>query len=326
MANYIGRRTAIGFGKESARGTTVAATAWDKQVDLSIDDKIESVAVGAAFGQIEDSEDSLIVKKWSEGSITANAKNESAGLLLLSLMGTDTPATASGEAIVYDHVFTVSNSNSHPTLTIATDDPTQDYRFANCLVDTFELNGEVGKFCQYKATWQGQKGATATNTPAYNADDRLFLPQHATLKQASAIAGLTGATAIKIKKFSVKFEQNIIADDVLGSTSPNDFLNRHFAVSGEIELYFNNESDWKAYQLADTQRAMRIDLINTDVTLGIATNPQLRIDLAKVKFTDLGRDIKNDDIVSQKVSFKATYSVTDTSMATVTLTNKTASY
>ncbi len=64
-----------------------------------------------------------------------------------------------------------------------------------------------------------------------------------------------------------------------------DILNKQLAVSGQIELVFNDNT-FKTDMLADTAKAMRIRLTNTDVTIGTNLNPQLTIDLAKVKVTD----------------------------------------
>ncbi len=322
MSKFIGRRTALGIGKESARGTAVAASFWEKQVEVSIDDKIEALPNTAAFGQIEDALETDIVKSWSEGSITANVKNETIGLWLLSLMGAEAaPALVGGETIVYDHAFSVSNTNQHQSLTISFDDPVQDYRFPLAMVSDIEFVLETGKLAQFKVGFMARTGETATNTPAYNANDQIFTPQSITLKTASNVAGLGAASNINIKKASIKIEKNVFDDMSLGSVTPTDYLNRQFTVSGEIEILFENESDWKTYELAGTKRAMLIDLKNTGVTIGTAANPRLQIQLPKVAFTDLQRDIKNDDIVTQKVSFKGLYSTADTSMLLLTLRN-----
>ncbi len=67
---------------------------------------------------------------------------------------------------------------------------------------------------------------------------------------------------------------------------------------------------------------MRLDLVNSDVTEGAAsTNPALRIDLARVHFTEISRPIKIKDVVYQTIGFKAAYSVVDGFMIKVISTN-----
>jgi hypothetical protein len=71
---------------------------------------------------------------------------------------------------------------------------------------------------------------------------------------------------------------------------------------------------------------MRVTLVNAGTTIGATSNPTLTIELAKCKFSTHERGQGNDEIVTQKVAFKAHYSVDDTSMVEVTLRNTVASY
>ena len=94
---------------------------------------------------------------------------------------------------------------------------------------------------------------------------------------------------------------------------------------GTLELVFNDET-FKTETLADTAKALRIQLSNTDVTIGSDLHPSLTIDLAKVKFSKFVRKYGNGDVVTAAVDFKAFYSVGDTSMITATLQNTQSSY
>lgn len=324
---FVGRRVAVGIGKESTRGTSVAATFWEKQVKVDVDDKIEHLKDDSAFGVVEDASQGFLTQKWSELSLSARVKANSFGLWLLAALGTDTPALHSGETIVYDHVYSVSETNQRQSLTVATHDPVQDYRYANAMVGELDLSLEIGKYLDFSVKCEAAAGATATNTPSFTSTgESIFLPQHATFKHASNVAGLAGATAIKIKKLDLKIANNLYRDFSFGNVAPTDILNQQLAVSGTIELLFENESDWKTYMLADTARSMLLDVKNTDVTIGSAANPELQIQLDSVKFTNLSRGIDNDKVVTQKVEFNAYYSLAAARMMLVTLTNLTASY
>jgi hypothetical protein len=124
----------------------------------------------------------------------------------------------------------------------------------------------------------------------------------------------------------LKIEQNIEDDDVLGSVAPGDFLNKQFTITGTLEALWQNETDYKQAALATTAKAMRIDLKNTDVTIGTSANPEIRIDLAKVIFKEITRPVKTNDLVRQTLSFKAVYSITDTLMVSALVTNLVTSY
>ena len=99
------------------------------------------------------------------------------------------------------------------------------------------------------------------------------------------------------------------------ASAPADFLNKEFSVEGTFEAIWQNESDFKTPFMAPDILAMRLDMKNTDVTLGSSTNPELYIDLPKCTIQELGRPFKVKDLVYQHMKFKAVYSVTDTMMA-----------
>ncbi len=105
-----------------------------------------------------------------------------------------------------------------------------------------------------------------------------------------------------------------------------DFLNKQFTIEGTVEAIWNTEADFKTFVLAGTQKAMRLDLKNTDVIIGTVTNPQITIDLAKVIFKDITKPFKANDVVKQTLSFKAHYSTADSKMITISAVNTTASY
>jgi hypothetical protein len=318
---WVGRRGSFGIGKESSRGTVVSASYWEKQASLTLDERIEQAVDDSAFGTVEDAQNAFITNKWAEGSIQAMVKDTSFGLWLGALLGTDTPAAQSApNATVYDHVFTVANSNQHPSLTVNWVDPIQSYQFANTMVSKMDIDLEIGKIASFKADFLGIAGTTASPTASYVAEN-YFLPQHGTFKLATAVSGLAGASATTIKKCNISIAQNVERDAVIGSVSPADFLNKHFEVSGSLEAYFQNEADFKTAFLADTSQAMLLDLQNTGVTLATSAHPRLQIQVSKLKFTDLARDLGVNNIVKQKIGFKGLYDTTTSSLLKVTLSD-----
>ena len=78
--------------------------------------------------------------------------------------------------------------------------------------------------------------------------------------------------------------------------------------------------------MAPSYQAISLDLVNSDVTIGSATNPELRILLAKCRFIDLSRPIKVGDLIYQTIKFKAVYSISDAYMIQVLVTNTKSAY
>ena len=151
------------------------------------------------------------------------------------------------------------------------------------------------------------------------------MPQHGTFKTASDLSGLTAAPEIEIKGFTLSINKNVEDDQVVGSLAPIDILNKQFTIEGTVELMFESTT-FVDDMLADTAKAMRLTLENTDITIGATTNPKLEIDLARVKFSEVTKPFTNNDLVIQTVSFKAFFDLTDATMINVALINETTSY
>ncbi len=320
MSTHIGRKVSIGIGKETVRGTAVAPTYWLPKMDIEIDDKINYVVDESSVGVIEDAQGQDVTSKFAEGSITGRLSDTTLGLVLLGVFGTDTPTLV--ETGVYDHVFSVLETAQHPTLTIGVAGPNEStgYRHALAMIDQLDIDLEINKYCQYKAGFRANVAIAGANTPSYTAVENAFLPQHATLKVATNLAGLAGASAISTRKVSLSIKTNVEEDFTIGNTSPVDRVNKKFEVEGTIEVVYNDRT-YIDLLTADTQKAIRITTLMSGTTIGATSNPTLTIDLAKVKFQEVARKISNDDVVTQTLKFKAYYSLTDSKMITATLRN-----
>lgn len=325
MTKAIGRLVNLGIGKESSRGIPVAPSYWLFKTDLNYQEKFEQSVEDSSVGVIADAIDAQITKRWAEGSFGGDIKDKSIGLILLSLFGSVNTALKGGESVVYEHTFSLGNSAQHQSLTLGIDDPWQDYQFALAMIESLEIKYERGKFVAFTANFKSKKGATASLTATYTAENS-FRPQDFTFKIAANLSGLSGASAITIKSATLKFEKNLEIDDVLGSVDPADILNKQFVCTGTVEAIFEDEATFKTVALGDVAKALRFDIKNTSVTIGTSSNPELQIDLAKVKFSEITRATPIGDLVKQTLGFKAFYSLTDSKMFLVILTNLAASY
>ena len=329
MTQAIGRIAGLGIAKETSRGTAEASpTFWIPFNDVDIQEKYQTALNNQSFGVIEGSIGEDIVKKWAEGSWKAPITDKCFPLVLFAALGgLSTGANADASGLVKDHTITVGQSSQHQALTLFIDDPAggTDYKHALGVVDSLEIAYEMGKYLEYTATIKAKKGTSATLTQS-NATENRFTSKHVTFKLAATQAGLTAASVMKIRSLKLKVGNGIEDDDVLGSDEPNDYLNKEFTIEGTIEALWKNESDFKTAAIAGTYQAMRIDLKNTDVTIGTAANPQIRIDLHRVFFKEITRAINVGDMIKQVVAFRAHYSSADSKMVTITATNLQTSY
>jgi hypothetical protein len=326
MSKFIGRRLSIGFGKEAStqRGTAVAISFWTPKMDVAIDDKLNQVINEASVGTISDSENVEITSKYSQGSLTGRLEQTAHGLILASIFGTEASTAVTGDATVYDHTFTVAESAQHPSLSIGVSEPNATGAASKVytlgMIDTYDIDVEVGKYPTYKIGFKANASTTATLTPSYSVETA-FLPQDGVVKFATNLAGLGAASAIVVKKVTLSIKQNVEDDIVVGSVTPADRLNKQFAVDGTVELLYNDRTYIDTNFTPGLVQAMRIQLVNSDVTIGTSSKPTITFDLAKVYLQDVARKITNNDIVSQTLKFKAVYSLGDTSMISCFLRN-----
>lgn len=321
----IGKQIQIGVAVESTRGTAkTSANYWLPTDDSELEERFQNAIDSQTYGVIEDNLGQTRVKNWMEGQIVMPLTGTSAAVLFYSLFGTSTAVLHAGETTIFDNTMNVLQTAQHKSLTFFVHDPiptangaTADYTHANGVVSKIEIDYSLGNWVMLTASIRALAGSAAAVAfvPSIVSEPR-FVPQYLTFKVASTASGLTAASAIKIKSAKITIDENLEDDDVLGQVAPRDFLNKEFMIEGTIEAIWQNETDFKASALANTPKAMRLDLVNSDVTMGVAsTNPQVRLDLAKVYFTEFSRPIQIKEIVYQTIKFKAAYSPSDAYMA-----------
>lgn len=322
MSKFIGRKIEIGIAKEVTRGTVNAPSFWLSKMNADFDDKFEGVIDENSIGVIEDAQDFKVTKKWSEGEISGKVCDKSFGVLLLAALGTVSSAVK--ETTAYNHTYSVQQDAQHDSLTIEGKNPNEQKAFANGMIRSLSLKAELGKFVEFAASIIAKLGTAATSTPSYTSENA-FIAKDVSVKFATNKAGLGAASAISVKNVELNIEKNVESDDVLGDDEPSDFLNKQFAITGTIELIYD-ATTYKDLALAGTERAIRLTITDSNVTIGASSNPTLQIDLAKVKFTEWGKTSENDEIVKETLTFKAFYSSSDSEMIEVVLTNAQAGY
>lgn len=173
-------------------------------------------------------------------------------------------------------------------------------------------------------------GVTGTNVPAGATVAAIVSATAFTLSAATTGAmGTITFTPFTLPIISAKLNIDAGSDayQPLGSITPTDFFNKEFGVTGELEILWNNETDMKTRILANNGDAVILDLINTDVALGVVpTRPELKVTLAQIYYTDIGQPVKIKDMLTQVVKFTAAYSIPDSQMIKIVATNTIATY
>lgn len=325
MSKLIKRRFNVGIGRETSRGTKVAPGVWIKPTSEEFNEVIEPVITERSMGVIEDSDDMVVAKGYSSGSIAGEVFDESIGFILYALFGACSSEEVDGQAGVYDHTFTVSESAQHQSLTLEIKrGDNEQVAYPNAVLENLTLNFDPLSYVTWEADFLAHKGESATNSPSYS-DENYFMGKNAVVSVADDYSSIGSATELDITNFSLDSAKNIEAEDLLGSDEPNDFLNKQMAVEGSFTINFASvtQRDWV---LDNTSKAMRIKLENDSVTIGTDTHPSLTLDLAKVKFSEGLITGGNNDIAKVDISFKAFYSSDDSFAYKAVLRNEKASY
>ena len=320
---YIGRRVNVGFGIEATRGTAVAVQNWQPKTDLSFDEKNEVIQDESSIGIITDSRDSFVAKRWAEGEISWNIETNSIGYLLLSVFGTVNSAVATTGA--WTHTFELNETNQTQSLTVGLNDPViGDVVFPLAMVESMTITAEEGAYATFSVELKGKPSESTTHTVTYAIDNKL-LSRNSVFKMATNLAGLAWATASCLKSFEITFTKNLDDDYCLGSLTPQDFINKQFTIEGSYTALFTDET-FRDAQLDGDHKAVSFQLVDTDTTIGVSSNPSLTFTLPLVSLSEFERSQGNDEVVMQTVTFKGLYSIADSSAVEVELTNTTEEY
>lgn len=321
MSKFVARRAEIGLGRESSRGTPVLPARWLPWSSVSFGDTVEDVIESSALGRIEDSDYSYNVMKYGQGTIEADVRVAYLGLILTNLLGAAPVTTGSNP---YTHTFSLAQNNQHASLSLLIQDKTNTdiiKMFPLVMLDKWTLNITAGQIVTNSMDFISLPGRDwTTQTSSFTTLGDKFLHQHASLKVAANIAGLSGASAISFKDLELTIEKNVLRNDVAGTVVPEDLNNQEIKISGSLTLNYEDVT-WLNYMAGKTDRAMEIKLTNT--TVGILT-----LQFPLVHFMAWAKDMPLSEIARQKIDFVCHYDAVNAvaSISTCTLINAISSY
>lgn len=310
MSKYIGRLVNLGIAKETVRGTAVAPTYWLAKAVVSFFDRAIRYKSRLSYGSIGDGgAQAPKIMEWAEGSIEGDVMDTPFGLFLLAAFGTVTPAGPTDSA--YTHTFTLQNDNQHDSLSLTLADPDRTDRYSLQMLDSLEIKVVPDDVITFVAGFKGRTGRQQAAATATYAQYNKFLGRHASIKIAATAADLAAATAISVKSLTLRIKKNLVFDNNLGTVWPDDILNTKLEIEGDLELYLNDQT-YRQYMLDASYKALRINFTNNDAVIGAGTTrPSFTLDLSRVAFEGWEAARPNDEVVSQKITFRALWDVTN---------------
>lgn len=298
---FIGRRDSVGVGIEATAGTAIAPQIWVRQLKLALDPKTTVAKNTSALGRVEQQNDSAVTEEWAEGSVNGKVCDISIGYFLANIFGTNNATAHAGESVVYDNTFQVNSTNTPPSLTFGRSNPNFAGRYALGTLSDFQLDAKVGDWVQFTSTLMAKIRASASDTVAYVAEHE-FTSKHVTVKIASAVSGLSAATALSLKSVQLKISRKSDRFTPLGAIDPVAFDPNAWTASGQFVLRFS-DTTLEALGNANTRQAMSIAMIDTDDTIGSTSNPSLTFTAPKVRLAPITLDDNLDQPLNQTINF-----------------------
>jgi hypothetical protein len=324
LIREIGRQELVGLGFETTAGTSVAPTFWLEQTSVDMTDSFKFVDNAQSLGRMEDSDDQALVSQMSKGKLAGNVGDQSLGYLLACTFGSWASALHAGETTVYDHTFTVLQNAILPTVTVAKVDKIGSQRFALGTLADLEISAKAGDWANFSSTVMAKLGASASDTPAMVSENR-FSSKHVSIKFATNIAGLSGATAIAAKSVKIKIDRKSADETPLGAIDPLTFISGPITVTGEFVLSYDATTHHDLLA-ANTIQALQIQLKNSDTTIGTTTNPTVTFTAPRARLQTWALSTGLDQVVDQTVGFKLQLDRTAGYMLQAVLANTKTSY
>lgn len=299
MSKWVGRRGNFGLSKESSRATPSTSNAfWIPRSTSSFFDRTNTAREEEGLGKIADSDSNFVTTQFAEGEVESNLDDKTIGIILTSLLGSSPVTTGVNP---YTHTYTLSNSNQHQSVTVLWNDPDFNKVYPLGVVDSLRIVIEPDAIVQFTVGFKSKVGRDwSTLTPVYTALGNKFLHQHLIFKLADTIAGLSGASAISLKRLELTISANTMHDISLGTVEPEDVLNQQFSVEGSLTL-LKQDDTYRGYMLNGNYKSVDISLTR------VAASSNLQIQLPRVDFTEWEPDTSLNEIASQTINFKGNY-------------------
>lgn len=323
---YTWRQINVWLGIETTRWTKSSTIAWFPKTNANFQDKIETIEDESALGLKIDTSDIDIARHYAEWSLEWKVQANNIWYLLYSILWNKTTTTITASK-VFSHLFKIENSWNNPSLTIFTKEWNGDYNFPLAIINSLTINATVWESITVSANFKSKKGVSDTLTTTYWTDYP-FKAKHSTFKIANDKVWLTSAPVACIESFELTITKETLEDYCLNNgNEPIDITDGKIGITWSITAVFN-DNNYKDIALNGTQKAMEFSLEDTatDIAWEAWKNPLIKFVMPKVKFTEYWKDMSNDSLVKQNLSFKVFQNTSDIEAIEVTLQNGQTNY
>jgi len=320
MAKTGGTQVIVGVGIESyaAPGAAVAESVFIPWADFSIQAVSEKSMFTSARGIRNSSSNSMIKRRYSQGSIgfIPNVKNFPYALALA--LGGVSSSTVSDSA--YTHTFTVNNTNATPrTATITVKEGgIQTAQYLNCVCDalSFEVSDDYAKT---SIDIVGQFPGTDTISESF-ANETEFAYHNYTAKFGTSLSNAAGNAATPLKSFKLDIKNNVQIDEAFlsgaNTITSGGLVNGRLQVTGSYSLHFSDTTELAKYK-ANTKNALIVTF--TGALIGASSLETIQFKLGRLVLTKPPVEYNIDGILVLTQEFEVEYEATDHEITAVVI-------
>ena len=323
MANeHIARLQSVGIGKETTAWTKVSAADWLPKSSGILTPVIETVRDTAWYGVIDEVNDVQPTREHSEINLEGSVTDESIGYFLLGALWT----VSTTGSWPYTHAFTRANTNNHQSFSVWGTDPVGSFSSAYCMVESLNISVASGELVNYTVNLKGKKLVSESTPSVSYASQNIFRATDCNVYFADSEGWLSGASAVDIENINISIEKNLyIHQATSAGVDITSIHNQSFMVTGDFEALFTS-STYEDYVRNGTKKFMKIELINTDVTLSGGGNPTLSFTFGNAAFENWSKTSDNNAIVRQTIGFVGAFNSDEWFSVKATLINGKTSY
>lgn len=329
MSDFISRNVAFGYQKEVARGTAIqTAVNWVGKLDFDFLPDIETIDNETGYNHIAGLSGSSIIRRGGAGGFTSLLFDKGIGHHFNLLFGQSPTTTAVvGQTGVNKHVWDLLNNNSHASYTIHTVEGDVDQlTYPGAILDETTIDIVTDDYAKISSSFMSRKSQAPSTTlvPAY-VEENEFLPIHAKVFIVNKGGDLDAATVVAdVTEAHFTASKNPTKRPSISSDS-SDPRNTVIAGNLEIHLYYNSTT-FKQYRDNQTKLAMRLQLKNTDVTIGTSANPTVQIDVPYTKVKEWSPDYGDTDMSTQTINCPVFLDLSTGKFISATVINTATSY
>lgn len=321
----------IGVGLEdpSNRGTKVAPQVFiPGRVPTKLAVVMNKKLVKETRGSKLASAGSEAVMKHAAGDLEFNLRVKSIPYILKSLLGKLESAPKDGDAAVGVHTATVLPENpQHPALTAAVHQPQlTDYSYPLALISALGIKlvpddlvvATVGIIAK------DEVAEDDAFEPTFDENDVYFRHQDVTIKIAENAASLDAGDTLLVKELTLNLANGARVDQNVSEFNPGNVIATTMSPTGSFKLDMDDEELRDVY-VGGENRAIRITMVRSDITIGSASHPKITITLPVCTIEKWSPDRPIDEVVRQGIDFTV-HANPDGEPVTIVVENDQADY